>query len=271
MSKKENGQKRRKNKATRKKPLTEYAYFRTLPNTSRIDLTINPMNGMATLNGGAKSAYSEVSRERDNPYKPEKSVNRVFSVDDQLAIDVAAAMKQFEISVAIDTNTKMVDGKRRSVAGIAVSDGEVWGTPYCIELVDAPVGKEERTGWIEVLNQLCQDGFLRPGQPTAVIVDAHLGDLEAINLREQALLGDMMLPQPWVINYASADTGAQFEPNRLIRLADRAAKKVIDHLFTRESALPQETSPSYGGAKRRIILFSNSFYSWKELRSRFQR
>lgn len=271
MSKKPSNQKSRRKSKTSTRPRTEAAYFRTAPDTSRIELAIDAKTGRVSPGMACEAAYTSVTYERENAAKGEKAVNRVFSRDGNVALDADAALRDFEVCVAIDTNTTVVDGRRRSVIGVVVTDWQVYGVPYCIEVADIPLGWEERVGWTLALNRLCVDGFLMRGQSTAILVDAHLGHLEAINRGKEAIIEDCLLPEGWVMSYASADAGAEFVANRLLRMADRTATLVMRLLRVGSVSLPDGPAPGALHGTIKVIHSRNSFQSWEELHTLFNR
>lgn len=247
------------------RPRTEAAYFRTKPNTSRIELTVDVSSGRVSAGTDCKVAYTEVSYSRENSAKGDKTVSRVFASDHEPTLDLDDSLGRFDFCVAIDTNTIDVDGRRRSVIGIVIGDREVFGTPYCIEVADLPIGMEERVGWTIALNHLCADGFLKPDDAVGVFVDAHLGDLEEINSGNQGLIPDHPLPAAWTLNYASADSGADLEANRLFRHADKVATQILNKLQAERYPLPE--GPELGAivGMKRVIRGLNAFDTWAEL------
>lgn len=250
------------------RPRTEAAYFRTGPDTTRIEVTVDRMTGRVTPGMKCETAYTAVTYERENTAKADKVVNRMFSLSGEPALDADGAFREFEVRVAIDTNTWETYGRRRSVVGIVIADNVGYGVPYCIEVADLPLGWEERAGWAMALGQLLQDGFLEFDKSTVIVVDAHLDQLDAINRRAQDIVEGLYLPPGWMMSYASADAGADFEANRLLRGADRAATQVLERLASTSTPLMAASSGGALAGPQRVISGANSFKSWGELHER---
>lgn len=237
-----------------------------MPNTSKIELSLDLSMGRVSPKMECETAYTEVTYERDNPQKREKTVSRVFSSESSVAMCADQALIEQGKVVAIDTNTLDVQGRRRSVIGIVLwTASGSYGSPYCIELGDLRRDLEERIGWLVALNQLAEDGFIHPGERTALVVDASLGDLAAINRREQGLVGDKMLAKGWTMNYASADAGGDLLSTRLIKAADSAATRLMRALRDLGSPIPPAPAPGTLWGPQNVLMFSNSFRSWAEL------
>lgn len=247
---------------------TEAAYFRTVPNTTSIELVLDPQTGRVLPKTACEAAYTSVTYPRNNPARSDKVVNRVFSPTGEPMLDADSALQLFDFRVAIDTNTKNVGDQTRSVVGIVVGDHVRYGVPYCIELADVVKGTEERVGWKLAIEHLIDDGFLDIGVSTIVVVDAHLGEIEQINKREQPILGDVFLPTGWTMSYASADVGSEYAVNRMLMLADRTATDVMKHLAaTGISLCSGPVRPALHGQPRKIYSKRNRFSSWDELRA----
>lgn len=255
---------RTKKPRARARARTEAAYFRTAPNTSRLEILFNPVTGQVSAGMDCETAFTAVTYERENA-KQEKTVNKLFTPTGEPALDADAALDLFGVSVAIDTNTRLIRGRRRSVTGIVIADKIAWGVPFCMEAADLPVGEEERLGWGQALVHLLRHGFLKLKESTAIVVDAHLGALESINRREQELVDGLLIPKPWKLCYASADVGAEFRPNQLIRHADRASAAVLNYIQSVQTAMPRSVKEGAQIGEWRLIRGRNPFSSWAEL------
>jgi len=245
------------------RPREEVVYFLTAPNTRRIELFFDPVAGRIAPGMDCVSAHTEISYARENPSKPRKVVARVFGAEPHM--EIAAAVEDFSFLVAIDTNSVEVEGRTRSVTGIAISDNRAYGVPYCIETAELPPEKRERIGWHLAIQELLSDGLLRECDRTLVLVDAHLSELSAISNRSQEIIPGHLLPEAWSMGYASADTGGDFRGNALLQLADKSATQVMRKLS--ETATPMLEGP-HGGALHgplRKVSGKNSFTSWEAL------
>lgn len=73
-------------------------------------------------------------------------------------------------------------------------------------------------------------------EASASVVDSDFSRIPAYNRRESPIEGDFYLPPQFTLVYASADGGANQFGNRLIRLCDREAKRLLNHL----EAVPED-------------------------------
>ncbi|MGY0635133.1 hypothetical protein [Luteimonas sp. A478] len=248
------------------KQRTEQVLFRTAPGTSNITITLDPTTGRIASEVACEFSYAEVTYDRENPKKSPKVVARIFGDEQKGLLDVDQALLELGKTVAIDTNTINFEGRRRSVVGIVLyGRSGVYASPYCIELADLRDEFEERIGWMVALNQLAVDGFIRPGEPVGLVVDANLGDLVAINRREQGLMGNQMLADGWTMSYASADAGGTLLSTELIKAADRASSLLTRLLVETDSPMPDAPPEGALWGTQKVMMFKNSFKSWAEL------
>jgi hypothetical protein len=96
-----------------------------------------------------------------------------------------------------------------------------FGSMGAVELRNAQ-GNPERVAW-----RLMVQGGAVYQLPVGLIVDSELGLLEAINRREEPVEGSAFLPDGWQLIYASADTGQELVPNRLLRQCDRHSSEIL--------------------------------------------
>ncbi len=88
------------------------------------------------------------------------------------------------------------------------------------------VEKPENYAWavlISKLNKMFNDMNVEPR--VLLIVDSDLEYHDVFNSGEKALIDDFFLPSNYTITYASADVGAEYPINKLIRLCDKEASK----------------------------------------------
>lgn len=150
-------------------------------------------------------------------------------------------LKTFERLVAVDTNTKAIDGVSVSVVGVALgywvwvgssADFEkcLWRqSAFCIELIDAEKPTEQ-LGWcMGIDNAVIQSADQKTR--TAVIVDSDRENISAYNDRSLPLFRGAKLPECCTLVFATADAGgAEYYANHLLLIADSVAAQVLTGL-----------------------------------------
>ena len=228
---------RRRRRDGIQKKRQEHIYATTTVDASGIGITYDLHTDEVRFDVPVDNTYVETTYARK---KAPKIVNRVPLQGKGLQFDLTQALLQnYELLIALDTNTTQISGRKTSVTGAIVSkvikrtDGSqdvAWHCPLCVELTEVVTDLEERVGWIEGLRALHAEGHITAHQRIGLVVDAHLGDLPAFNARTQAIYGQMMLPENVTLIYASSDTGSEYLANSLLRGADRSAAMVIEYL-----------------------------------------
>jgi hypothetical protein len=148
-----------------------------------------------------------------------------------------------DLFVAVDTNTKSINGETVSATGFAYCRGKgpvvtpdgqggalfEYSPPTLALEFRNPNGSPEQVGWRLGMELVLMGKDYRPGLRVTLVVDSHLGDLSRFNDRSLPICDDFFLPQNFRLLYASADVRTQL-CNQLITAADRAAGVVLDHL-----------------------------------------
>lgn len=94
----------------------------------------------------------------------------------------------------------------------------------------------EIQGWLAAIAFIEATQSLGVGR-RALVVDAHLQDLQHYSSRARPLVGDTYLPDQWQLLYASSDAGTQeYLPNVMIARAHRNAMIVGRRLKKRSFA-----------------------------------
>jgi hypothetical protein len=232
----------------------ERVYFRTGDAVSEVEILLDEDLGGASMDD-AVLAWTERSYKRR---KGDKIVSRIlsggmgarYSPDDAL-------WANYDYLIAIDTNYREVHGRVCAVSGVIGCYRVFVGGPdgalkpaatgrYLPALGFAdPQFSPEKLGWEIALDQLADAGALRRYSRLAVIVDAHLSELEQLNSRETALREDKRLPHGVTLVYASSDTGGDDLPNSLIRRADRYAAKWLRELERRPTIIRSLRTEAY--------------------------
>jgi len=110
-----------------------------------------------------------------------------------------------------------------------------FGPRYCIEFWGATEA-QERIGWSEALNSLRRNPVYSDELRVALIVDAYLGSLAKINAGEEALVADVYLPSNMRMIYASSDSPNESIANKMLSLADKESKRLLDRILTKKPA-----------------------------------
>lgn len=229
--------KKRKSHKNLKKPRNESIYVRTSGKVTEISFQIDPQTGEIIFVTPVERKYNEVSYERA---KGPKVLNKTPLSGPALQIDPNEALiNNYDLLVAVDTNTRLVQDQKISVTGIVIgnfvvdpltgSTAVAFQTPYCLEFVDI-IGNPEHKGWVMALRQLQKDDFLGTEGRIALIVDSDLSNLPEFNSRNIPITDDFHLPEPIDLVYASSDTGNEYCANKLLRMADRVSNRVLDYL-----------------------------------------
>jgi hypothetical protein len=162
--------------------------------------------------------------------KKDKILNTLIDID----LSSNDLFAKYQIVCACDTNTTNENDGDFSTSAflmgkiISIKESEIKRefTMQCINWESTGIGKPENYAWtilISGLNDLFNNLNINP--KVLLIVDSDLENHEAFNKREMALIGDFFLPPNYTIVYASADVGAEYPTNQLIRLCDKEASK----------------------------------------------
>lgn len=164
-----------------------------------------------------------------------KVLNRIVLRDQRPCVNLHATLESFNGLFSTDTNTF-----RHSEGGVwitAICKGEVkrldtdsalvrWS--HLRTFVTAATDRSdlaEKIGWQLAIEYLLSSGEADDSGLKALVVDAHLSNLEAFSSRSIPLLGEEYLPASWQLIYATSDAGTQeFLPNAMLAGAHGNAK-----------------------------------------------
>lgn len=250
----------RKNRQTEKKPRYEWTYATYTQEVNRIEFTYSLQSDTFSFSMPVENTHHEVSYERK---KGQKVLNRTPLQGTDLKLDADHALEDFDLIVAIDTNTNVIAGQNVSATGVILGtwllDPESglkslsYRTPFCLEFVDLSEPRE-RIGWVMALKELFSKRLIPAGASVGVVVDAYLGEIPMINSRHQAIFGDVFLPPNITLIYSSADSGGEFVSNKLIKFADKAAGQVLAYLESGRAEPNKESVSGRPFKSYRIIL-----------------
>lgn len=215
------------------KPRFERVYATTADHVEEISLSVDPKRGVVHFGPAVTNSYGEVSYQRP---RGAKILTRTPLAGPGLQLDPNdGLLSNYDVLVAVDTNTRQVAAQRISVTGIVVGvrarcgEALAYRTPFCLELVDV-AEEPERIGWMMAIRELREQRIVQPEARVGMIVDADLGRIPAYNSRELPLYRAFFLPDWIQLIYASADVGRTYLANKLIQMADRASRQVLDCL-----------------------------------------
>lgn len=140
-------------------------------------------------------------------------------------------MLQYDYVLIVDTNTKKVDGQRRSI-GCAIlcsvqhfesrASMSINGV-FFVECRDIEnTGSEENYVWAHVATAISVDDRFA-GKRVVLVVDSDYQRLREMSERKLPIYDDYFLPENVNLIYATADAGKEWWINRLICAADRLA------------------------------------------------
>jgi len=226
--------KNRQNKA--RKPRNEQLYGTIADNVSEIIVRVNEATGEIEFGQPMVNVYSQVSYDRP---KGEKVLTRVPQTASKLSFDIQRALlANFEYTVAVDTNSRTINGRSVSVTAV-VTCKEVppppgasayWklDVPFCWEFIDLTTEKVENFGWLAAYEQLVAGGQIIAGTRVGMIVDSDLGNIPDFNDRSAPFFEDRYLPPGVQLIYASADSGSENVVNRVLQAADSISIQALD-------------------------------------------
>lgn len=184
---------------------------------------LNPVNANMT-----------VSYERDNK-APKVLVDIPMNLSN-LSFDMGYHLKNYDLIFAIDTNTKEIGNQKYSASAIVLCKLkqhagrlEALYSPHHIfrfKNVELP----EKIGWVNLIKGIMDNPQYSENLKVAIIVDSDYGNLAKYNSRELPIINNVYLPKNMTLIYASADSGAENLPNKLIYMCDKVAKETLEEL-----------------------------------------
>lgn len=170
-----------------------------------------------------------------------KVINRVQVDSTRIDLNSNNTLAAFDWLFAIDTNTRGHNGSRISISSSVLAFLEIrepTSTPNWTAKVvpqEAVIFRNAKVNpeviaWQELINRILGSPHFKSSMKIGVIVDSELGRISSINSRKMPLLGGHNLPENFQLIYASADVGADYPQNKLLRICDRTSSLVWDFL-----------------------------------------
>ncbi|TBG25403.1 hypothetical protein ELG79_09130 [Rhizobium leguminosarum] len=219
-----------------RKPRIEQLYGTTADNVREIVVRVNEATGEIEFGQPMVNVYSQVSYDRP---KGEKVLTRVPQGASTLSFDIQRALlANFEYTVAVDTNSRTINGRSVSVTAVVAFEeappppgaSAHWrlDVPFCWEFIDLRTEKIENFGWLAAYEQLIAGGQISAGTRVGMIVDSDLGNIPKFNTRSAPFFEDRYLPPGVQLVYASADSGSENVVNRVLQTADSVSTQALD-------------------------------------------
>ncbi len=197
--------------------------------------------------------------------KGKKVVSRVPQPSTSATFKHAKSISNnFDILIAVDTNTKTIHYNEVSYTGITQAhqayvcdvNGGIelfwqYFTPLCYEITNAKVNPE-KLGWIHCIQYVEATKRLAKHKKVGLVTDYDLGNHNRYNEREAPILGRIYLPSRYTLIYASSDVGQDQFANTLIRCADKASNQCFAALMSGELTCSEndERSPYYDSIRK---------------------
>jgi len=207
----------------------------------RIDLRTGKLEMLASGNPVTMRAENVVtSVHYDRASKPPKVLNTVSHPSSETRMSLFSFLEEFDVLFGVDTSTDTIGSDRHSVAAMSIleirnisrADGILREVELHINMFGAIIsGKNmpdnpENWMWKVAIEDCIKKLYPKYSDSLRVglVVDSDLGMIPEYNARTKPLFEDYCLPPNFSLIYASGDGGAEYMPNRLIRLCDREAK-----------------------------------------------
>lgn len=220
-------------KPNKKKPRREYVQFTTARKTKEIVIGIASDGSEIRFATEMTDAHAVTGYERGKGFKV---LNKIPGKTDSISIGSDRALSKYDYLLAVDTNTKDIEGRPLSIAcAVKACPPQRKGIPLAIgprvaALIEfRPIRREdaERLGWMLALKFLLTRSDIRLDDKIGMIVDHDMNAHTEINSRNQPIHGNEYLPGRVTLVYATSDGGCEFTANRLIRIADKASSTLF--------------------------------------------
>lgn len=142
--------------------------------------------------------------------------------------------EQYDLIIAIDTNSKAIRGDKISVCSILECkvEGDLTEIKFKVRInahfifKDCPDGQEEKHSWFQCIKAINPD---LASKKIAIITDHDAINHWRYNNRDTAIYGDFYLPPNITLLYASSDKNDNIM-NKLISRCDKDAKLILNML-----------------------------------------
>lgn len=199
---------------------------------------------VGSVNGKEQPIASHIITAYTRDNQGQKIINRLIELPERLTVVPDMLLTHYTWVLAIDTNKPEERLPNIVFTGIVLSkvlpqtDGRLELSIYQEDVIEIHNLNlpSERFGWSFVCKSIINQF---PEDLVAVIVDSDLGQIPAINRREEPIQDDFYLPNRFELLYASSDPGDRYIANDLLKLCDRNTREVAKLVAsTQTSSLP---------------------------------
>lgn len=182
-----------------------------------------------------------------------KILNQIEADNDQINLNPNVNLEQFDWLFAIDTNTKQYNESKISISCAVFSEIDLnepkldkgvvnqdWHAKVIIQsafLFRNSSVNPELVGWQELVNRIKKSPEFNNNLEVGIVVDSELDKLSRINRREIPIIGEHYLPDNFQLIYASADSGAEYPHNKLIKICDTTGNKIWNYVLDRDEVI----------------------------------
>lgn len=248
-----------------KKPRRVSYAFTTANETDVIEVGVrSSKDGTLEVCPVTEVKEAHVTTEYQRTKKP-KILTKVPTGDRPAKVNINQAIEDYELLLAVDTNTEVIAEQRLSVTSVVIARLDAsagagmkceYELPLSIEFTSIH-GNPERIGWVLALKELLRCNRINQSSRIGMVVDSELGLLAEFNNRRQPLFGCDYLLGGIELIYGSSDAGAELVPNMLIKMADKASGTLLKQLKAgvRHNSL---RPPTLGSACTSVAIHWNS-------------
>jgi len=240
---------RKRHRQTRKRNTAIYAT--TAKEVKSISITFDTANESISLAGADPQSYrAEVYYERESG--KDKVLLSTPATDRFPAFDPwKQILGRCSYLFAIDTNTRMLSGRRISFSLACTLPTRIRDLPKKIELrglcayaiLETAQGVNPETiAWHIFLKHHILPARFPTGEVVGIVVDSDLGRLPMINARTEPYYKKHILPPSTVLIYASSDAATDAIPNEMIRYCDVMGNRLFDDLAPQLERLASPTN-----------------------------
>ncbi|WP_216905739.1 hypothetical protein [Synechococcus sp. CCY 0621] len=221
-----------------KKPRRTSYSFTTADKVDNIEIGVRSgKDGTLEVCPVTEVKEAHVTTQYERPKKP-KILTKVPTGDRPAKVNINEAIADYDLLLAVDTNTKEVAGYRLSVTSVVMARlvptpnaglSCNYEIPLSIEFTSIH-GNPERIGWVLALKELLRCSLINQSSRIGMVVDSELGLLAEFNSRRQPLFGCDFLLGGVELIYGGSDGGAELIPNKLIRKAEKASAALLKEI-----------------------------------------
>lgn len=229
-------------KTTDKKPRNEFIEFYVDDFEGKLEFTYNFVEDSLEIKDQIiDNAKVETSYDKTSYDKTSGKVKRTNSTplkNTELPFDCDRAIfKNFDVLIAIDTNTKLINDNLVSVTSSyfvnkLISEcnktGQYPFVPFASHLfinINESINAE-KLGWHTIISNYVQNKFPR-NYRIGVVVDCDLGAHDSINSHKNPYFEQFNLPENIQLIYASSDTKNDSIANQMINFSDKLANNIM--------------------------------------------